>query len=128
MDRLEAKKRIQKLRNEIARLRGEYHIKNLPGVTDDVYDSLNKELKLFLDKYPEFDDPNASELRVAGKPLDKFKKVKHEVKMFSIGNVFREEELFAWEKRNFKLLKLGDEIEYFCELKFDGLAVSLIYE
>ena len=60
--------------------------------------------------------------------MDKFKKVKHEVKMFSIGNVFREEELFAWEKRNSKLLKLGNEIKYFCELKFDGLAVSLIYE
>ena len=125
----EESRRVQKLRSEIARLRDAYHVKNTPNVTDDVYDSLNKELKVLLDKYPEFIDPNASENRVAGKPLDKFKKVKHEIKMFSIANVFSEEEFFAWEKRNLKLLSnLKSELEYFCELKFDGLAVSLIYE
>ena len=130
-------RRVQKLRNEIARLREAYHVKNLPNITDDVYDSLTKELKILLQKYPEFNDPNASENRVAGKPLDKFQKVHHEIKMFSIGNVFSNEELFAWEKRNLKLLgisefpkrpSLGQNLEYFCELKFDGLAVSLIYE
>ena len=128
MQKTEAQKRIQKLRNEIAHLRGMYHIENVPNVTDDVYDSLNRELKELLQKYPEFNDPNAPENRVAGKPLGKFQKVKHEVKMFSIGNVFSEEELFAWEKRNLKLLPSGIKLDYFCELKLDGLAVSLIYE
>ena len=136
MDKKEDKKRtslaesrrVQKLRSEIARLRNMYHIENSPNVTDDVYDSLNRELKELLQKYPEFNDPNAPENRIGGKPLDKFKKVKHEVRMFSISNVFSAEELSAWQKRNLKLLPGGAKPDYFCELKFDGLAISLIYE
>ena len=88
MDKFDAEKRIKKLRNEIARLREAYHVKNLPNVTDDVYDSLNKELKSLLGKYPEFVDMNSAENRVAGRPLEKFEKARHEIPMFSIGNVF----------------------------------------
>ena len=128
MKQEEAKKRIKKLRSEIARLRDLYHVKDAPEVTDEVSDSLMKELKSILSLYPEFNDPNSPENRVAGRPLAKFSKVKHEIKMFSIGNVFSNEELFAWEKRNLKLLHPGIKVDYFCELKFDGLAVSLIYE
>ena len=128
MSKFDDQKRIQKLREEIARLRSEYHIKNTPGVTDEVYDSLSRELNKLLKKHPKLDDPNAPEHRVAGRPLDKFVKVRHETPMFSISNVFSNEELFAWEKRNLKLLPKNTELEYFCELKFDGLAVSLIYE
>lgn len=128
MQKSDAEKRIHKLQSEIARLREEYHTKNAPDVTDDIYDSLTRELRSLLRKYPEFDDPNAPENRVAGKPLDKFVKVKHEIRMFSIGNVFGGEEFFAWEKRNLKLLPSGTKLDYFCELKFDGLAISLIYE
>ena len=128
MKQEEAKKRIKKLRSEIARLRDLYHVKDAPEVTDEVSDSLMKELKSILSVYPEFNDPNSPENRVAGRPLAKFSKVKHEIKMFSIGNVFSDEELFAWEKRNLKLLHPGIKMDYFCELKFDGLAVSLIYE
>ncbi|MFA5936773.1 MAG: NAD-dependent DNA ligase LigA [Candidatus Paceibacterota bacterium] len=126
MEKFEAEKRIKKLRNEIARLRDAYHTKDIG--TDDVYDSLNKELQLLIEKYPEFEDLNAPENRIGGKPLDKFQKIKHEIKMFSIGNVFSDEEFFAWEKRNLKLLSSNIKLDYFCELKFDGLAVSLIYE
>ena len=131
----EVKKRIQKLRKEIWRLRKLYHEKNTPTVTDDIYDSLNKELKSLIEKYPEFNDLNAPENRVGGKPLQKFQKVKHSSPMLSIGNVFSKEEFLVWEKRNLKLLDLeekknvnGYPFKYFCELKFDGLAVSLIYE
>ncbi len=132
MDKIEAQKRISKLRNEIARLRGAYHIKNAPNVTDDIYDSLNQELKILLKKYPEFNDPNAPENRVAGKPLDKFIKVKHQSRMLSLNDAFSYEELYDWEKRINKLL-LSERLQelsfnYFCEVKFDGLAVSLIYE
>ncbi len=127
MDKTQTQKRIQKLRSEIARLRNAYHIENAPGVTDDIYDSLTRELKELLQKYPEFNDLNSPENRVAGKPLDKFVKVKHETRMLSLNDVFNEEELFDWEKRIKKLL-IGSEINYFCEVKFDGLAVSLIYE
>ena len=127
MDKIETQKRIKKLRQEIARLRDAYHIENAAGVTDEVYDSLTRELKELLKKYPEFSDPNASENRVAGRPLDKFVKVKHETRMLSLNDVFNEEELYDWEKRIKKLLLEG-EVNYFCEVKFDGLAVSLIYE
>lgn len=130
MSKSEAEKRIKKLRSEIARLRNAYHIENAPNVTDDVYDSLNRELRELLEKYPEFKDANSLENRVAGKPLDKFEKVKHKVRMLSLNDVFNVEELYEWEKRIKKLLpeNLERKLNYFCEIKFDGLAVSLIYE
>ncbi len=128
MEEQNVQKRIKKLRNEIARLREAYHTKNLPDVTDDVYDSLTRELRNLLKEHPEFDDPNAPENRVAGKPLQKFEKVKHKNRMLSLNDVFNEQELYDWEKRIKKLLSPKTEIDYFCEVKFDGLAVSLIYE
>lgn len=124
--------RIKKLRNEIARLREAYHIENAPNVTDDVYDSLNRELKILLLKYPKFVDENSPENRIAGRPLDKFKKVKHGDRMLSLNDVFNKEELMDWEKRIKKLLpaQIGmfSRLNYFCEVKFDGLAISLVYE
>lgn len=119
--------RIQKLRDEISRLRALYHIEDAPEVTDDVYDSLTRELNLLLDQYPKYKDPDSILSRVAGKPLDKFTKVKHDRPMLSLGNVFSEEELSAWDMRNRKLISSGTSYTYFSELKFDGLAVSLIY-
>ena len=125
----EDKKRIQKLRAEIARFRDAYHVEDAPEVTDDVYDSLNRELRELIKKYPEFEDLNAPENRVGGKPLDKFVKVKHKIRMLSLNDVFSEEELQEWQNRTFKLLgSRAPKWNYFCEVKFDGLAVSLIYE
>src|SRR3989338_10184060 len=129
MSRMEKqdKKRIKKLRKEIAKFRRAYHVENRPDITDDVYESLARELKALLEKYPELDDPNAPENRVAGKPLDKFIKVKHKVRMLSLNDAFSYQELYDWEKRIKKLLPKGSSLNYFCEVKFDGLAVSLIY-
>jgi DNA ligase (NAD+) len=124
-------------------LRYAYHVLNVPGVTDEIYDSLGKELKRLEGQYPEFIDPNSALNRVAGQPLDKFEKVKHEIRMLSLNDVFSLEDLQAWEKRILKLLlapslsKASPEpakwkgvggVQYFCEIKLDGLAVSLIYE
>ena len=157
MYRTEVEKRIKKLRQEIGRLREAYHTENAPGITDDVYESLARELKSLLQAYPEFEDGNAPENRVAGKPLDKFTKVKHQTRMLSLNDVFSYEELYDWEKRIKKLFPPSPtppaspyqgrrmvppdkgenkgvqgegrgEVNYFCEVKFDGLAVSLIYE
>ena len=125
---LAVSRRVQKLRDEIARLREAYHTKNAPNVTDDVYDSLNRELRTLLVQYPEFVDENSPENRIAGRPLDKFEKVKHRERMLSLNDVFDKEELRAWEKRTKKLLNENPKIGYFCEVKFDGLAVSLIYK
>ncbi len=128
MSKIEDKKRIHALREEISRLRNEYHVENKPDVTDEVYDSLTRELKSLLKKYPEFNDPNSPENRVAGKALDKFVKVKHLSRMLSLNDVFSEEELYEWETRIKKLLPPNTSFSYFCEIKFDGLAASLIYE
>lgn len=129
MEKSEAQKRIKKLREEIARLRNAYHVEDSPEVTDEVYDSLTRELKDLIKQYPEFNDPNAPENRVGGKPLDKFVKVEHKTRMLSLNDVFSYDELYDWEKRVKKLLSSSaSQVDYFCEVKFDGLAVSLIYE
>lgn len=128
MSKPEDQKRVKKLREEIARLRTLYHIKDAPEVTDEVYDSLTRELRELIKKYPEFEDPNAPENRIGGKALDKFVKVKHKTRMLSLNDVFSEEELLDWEDRVKKLLTADTKFNYFCEMKFDGLAVSIIYE
>jgi len=143
------KTRIFKLRDQIEDLRYRYHVLNDPKVTDEVYESLTRELRKLGEAYPEFIDIVNSIDRVAGKPLPKFSKVKHLAPMLSLNDVFSKEELGDWEKRIKKLLPpsplqgegQGERSQvqrlsassprqsaYFCEIKYDGLAVSLIYE
>jgi DNA ligase (NAD+) len=123
------KNRIVKLREEISRLRGEYHVLNNPKITDDVYESLSRELKELERKYPEYKESFSSLDRVAGKPLDKFKKVTHASRMLSLNDAFSKDEVKDWENRITKLLGgKASKLDYFCELKLDGLAVSLVYE
>lgn len=119
-------RRVQKLREEISRLRYLYHVKNDKKITDDVYESLMRELNDLEKKYPKFSDINSSINRVAGEPLDKFKKVKHESQMFSMNDVFTRGELEDWENRISKLI--NEKHSYFCEIKLDGLSASLIYQ
>lgn len=126
MDKKEAKNRIEKLRHEIDRLRFLYHVEDDPSVTDDIYDSLNRELKSILKEYPEFDDPDTPENRVGGKPLEKFKKIKHDIRMLSMNDAFSYSEISDWQERIKKLI--NKNFSYFCELKLDGLTASLIYK
>ena len=131
MNRQEAKSRIGKLRKEIEGLRYRYHVLDDPKVTDEVYDSLSRELRTLEGEYPEFKDKFSPTNRVAGKPLDKFVKVKHGVRMLSLNDAFSKDELRDWTKRTEKILssvKSREKTTYFAEIKFDGLAVSLIYE
>lgn len=127
-----AKIRIQKLQDQIEDLRYRYHVLDDPEITDEVYDSLTRELRGLEEQFPKLKNPNSPTNRVAGKPLDKFVKVPHAVRMLSLNDVFNEEELAAWETRIKKLLPSSaagkDGLEYYAELKLDGLAVSLIYE
>jgi DNA ligase (NAD+) len=126
MNNSNIKNRIQKLREEISRLRFLYHVENNPNVTDDVYESLTRELNILETKHPEFADPNSSIHRVAGKPLPKFKKVKHDIRMLSMNDSFSKDEVLEWENRISKLI--NKKHSYFCELKLDGLSSSLIYK
>ena len=127
MNKAEAQKRVKKLRAEIARLRDLYHTKDTPEVSDAVYDSLNIELRSIIREFPELEDLNAPEHRVGGQPLDKFTKVEHGSRMLSLNDVFSFDEIYEWQERIQKLIP-GKKFNYFCEVKFDGLAVSLIYE
>lgn len=127
MTEKEAKKRIEKLTAEIEDLRYRYHVLDDPAVTDAVYDSLSKELKTLEKNWPKLADPNSPIRKIGGEPLAKFEKVSHETRMLSLNDAFSEEEVKDWEDRLDKILP-GGKKEYFAELKFDGLATSLIYE
>lgn len=121
-------RRIGDLRAEISRLRHKYHVENDPMVTDDVYDSLTKELRNLEKQYPQFKDTSDSLNRVAGAALPFFTKVNHSSRMLSLQDAFSKQEMLDWEKRITKLVPSGQLGNYFCEIKLDGLAVSLIYE
>ncbi|HPK14332.1 MAG TPA: NAD-dependent DNA ligase LigA, partial [Candidatus Paceibacterota bacterium] len=122
-----AKERIVKLRQKIAELQEEYHVYDNPSVSDEVYDSLLRELRDLEKKHPELISSIQSPTeRIGGKPLDSFKKVKHQTRMTSLNDVFSYDEVKDWQNRISKLA--GNDLSYFCELKLDGLSASLIYE
>lgn len=130
MNREQAKKRIEILRKEIDGNRYLYHVLDKPRVSDAVDDSLKHELAKLEEQYPTLISPDSPTQRVGGKPLDKFEKVRHKAVMLSLNDAFSKEDLERWQDRLFKLVGEGrvKESGYFCELKMDGLAVSLIYE
>ncbi len=129
MNKPEAKKRIEKLKKLINHHRYLYHVLDRQEISDAVLDSLKKELFNLEQKYPEFIAPDSPTQRIGGLPLKKFEKVKHSQPMLSFNDAFSEKDMKDWEERIKKLL-IQEEIEkldYFCELKFDGLAIELIY-
>jgi DNA ligase (NAD+) len=127
MKKLEAKKRAEELRNVINEYRYQYHVLDNPTVTDEVFDSLTRELRKIESEYPDLVTPDSPTQRVGGKALAKFKSIKHTRPMLSLNDVFSFEELEAWEKRMHKLTG-KTKIEYYAELKLDGLAIALQYE
>lgn len=120
-------KRINQLRDQINNYNYQYYVLDKPEVSDAVWDSLNNELKSLEKKYPEQVDRNSPTQRVQGKALGKFKNVNHPKAMLSLNDIFSIEELEKWEKRMHKLLDKAD-LEYYAELKMDGLAMRLEYE
>ncbi len=127
MTKSEAQQRINKLYEQIDDLRYRYHVLDDPSATDEVYDSLAKELKILEREFPDLANSNSPLNRVGGKPLDKFVKVRHTARMLSLNDAFSTEEVKEWEERIKKLVPV-QHLEYFAELKFDGLATSLVYE
>ncbi len=122
--------RIEKLRKVIDETRYKYHVLNDPTVTDADYDSLMKELVELEQKYPEFYDVNSPSQKIGGEPLKKFKTVPHKHPMLSLNDAFDEIELKSWYDRAARLVeeKAINKSGFYCELKMDGLAVSLMYE
>lgn len=131
MTKKEAKEAIEGLKKEIKHHRHLYHVLDREEISDAASDSLKGKLQKLEDEYPEFITPDSPTQRVGGKPLDKFKKVRHEEPMLSLFDAFSEGEMSDWEERLLKILASKGEkknLDYFVELKLDGLAISLIYE
>ncbi|MCD6550228.1 NAD-dependent DNA ligase LigA [bacterium] len=127
MTRQEAKKRIEKLKKVINYHRYLYHVLDREEISPEALDSLKHELYLLEQQYPDLITPDSPTQRIGGKPLEKFEKVYHSVPMLSIEDVFSEEELRHWEDYLKKLVP-SEKIDFFCELKIDGFAITLIYK
>ncbi len=130
MDKQEVKHRIDKLKKLINHHRHLYHVLDQQEISDSVLDSLKKELFDLEQKFPDLVTLDSPTQRVAGEPLKQFKKFKHFEKMLSFNDAFSKEDMEDWLTRISKLLteKEKQEIDFYCELKIDGLAIELIYE
>jgi len=124
----QVKKRIEKLKEAIRKYRYAYHVLNKSTISDEALDSLKKELFDLEQQYPEFITSDSPTQRVSGKPLKNFKKTEHKVPMFSLNDAFSEEDMYDWYERIKKLLPFSAKIDFYCEYKFDGLAISLEYK
>lgn len=105
-----------------------YHVLDNPEIPDAEYDRLMGELRKLEEAHPELITPDSPTLRVGAAPLSEFTQVHHEVPMLSLDNVFDEASYLAFNKRVQDRLKSSDALTFCCELKLDGLAVSLLYE
>ncbi len=131
-----AAERIAELRSEIDAHNYRYYVLDEPNVPDAEYDRLFKELRALEAEHPELVTPESPTQRVGGEALAAFGQVRHEVPMLSLGNAFEEQDLTDFDRRAREGLDLpagdlfgdGAELEYSCEPKLDGLAVSLLYE
>ncbi|MCA9338932.1 NAD-dependent DNA ligase LigA [Candidatus Saccharibacteria bacterium] len=129
MTKLPPHKRAEKLRKQLNEYAHEYYVLDSPSVDDAVYDSLFSELKKIEEEYPETITLDSPTQRVGGKPVKKFQKVEHASRMLSLNDVFSHEEVEAWFKRTQKLApEIDNKVEFFADIKMDGLACSLVYE
>tara|TARA_R110002050_G_scaffold204327_1_gene339664 strand:- start:150457 stop:152472 length:2016 start_codon:yes stop_codon:yes gene_type:complete len=121
------KEEIEKLRDEINHHTHLYYVADRPVISDFDFDALMKKLQDLELKYPEFSDPNSPTKRVGGEVIKSFNTVAHETPMQSLGNSYSELEIEEFIARIQKELE-SDEIEFVCELKYDGVAIAVKYE
>ena len=117
--------RILFLRKELEKYSIEYYVYDNPSVSDQEYDRLMQELMTLEEKHPEMYDANSPSQRIIGQVLEGFEKVRHDSQMLSLGNVFNYEEIEEFVNRIQGSVK---DAEFVVECKYDGLAMSLIYE
>ena len=120
--------KLETLRNEIRHHNHLYYVLDEPSIPDAEYDRLFRELQALEAAHPELITPDSPTQRVGAAPLSEFGEVKHAIPMLSLGNVFSDEELIAFDKRIHDRLKSEAEIEFVAEPKLDGLAISIVYE
>ena len=123
----DARDAVERLRTLIRRHDHLYYVLDSPEIADAEYDGLMRELRRLEELHPALVTPDSPTQRVAGQPSQRFATVQHPVPLLSLGNVFDDEELEAWERRLMNQIP-GEDLSYYCELKYDGLAVALIYE
>lgn len=119
------KERINQLQEMLKKWSQEYYQLDNPSVSDVTYDEAMKELLELEAKYPEYKSSNSITEKVGYKVLEKFEKEEHTQRMYSLGNAYNEEQLYAFENR---IVKEVGFTEFVVELKIDGLAMSLVYE
>ncbi|MCA9347617.1 NAD-dependent DNA ligase LigA [Candidatus Saccharibacteria bacterium] len=126
MKHAEAEERISKLKTVINEYRYHYHVLDESIMSEAAADSLKHELSQLEEQFPDLITPDSPTQRVAGKPLDGFQKVEHSSRMLSLQDVFDEGEVVSWVERIEKLVP-GRKLQYFADLKMDGLACALVY-
>lgn len=119
---------INHLRTQLRHHEYQYHVLDAPEVPDAEYDRLMRELRELETAHPTLITADSPTQRVGAAPLSAFEQVKHQVPMLSLDNVFDEESYLAFYKRVQDRLKTTEPLTFCCELKLDGLAVSLLYE
>ncbi|MFZ4564657.1 MAG: DNA ligase LigA-related protein, partial [Bacteroidales bacterium] len=125
MERSQAKERIEFLSEEIRRHNHSYYVLSRPVISDFDFDMLLQELIRLEKDFPEFIEPDSPTQHVGGGITKAFRQVAHKYPMLSLGNTYSEDEIRDFEDRIHKFI--GDEVEYVCELKFDGVAIGLTY-
>lgn len=123
---VQAEKRVQELQTLLNQYNYEYHVLDKPTVPDSEYDRLLRELIDYENKFPELRTQDSPTQRVGGEVLSVFEKVEHTSPMLSLGNAFNEGDLKDFDRKVRQAV--GDDFSYICELKIDGLAVTLQYE
>lgn len=121
----DVEKQIAELREQIEKHNYAYYVLDQPSISDAEYDELMRKLMELEEQYPQYKTPDSPSQRVGGAPLEAFQKVTHRVPMLSLSNAFNEGDLRDFDRRVRQ--EVGD-VRYVCELKIDGLAVSLRYE
>ncbi|BAO55873.1 NAD-dependent DNA ligase LigA [Nonlabens marinus] len=123
---MDPKTQIESLRTELREHNYNYYVTDEPSVSDFEFDKKLEQLKVLEAAHPEFYDATSPSVRVGGEITKNFKTVKHKNRMYSLDNSYNREDLEDWEKRLQKAVD-GD-LEYVCELKYDGASISLHYE
>ncbi len=118
---------IQSLRDELSQHNYNYYVLDNATISDYEFDIKLKELEKLEEAHPQFFDPNSPTQRVGGQITKNFETVTHKNRMYSLDNSYSKEDLLDWEKRIQKILGTTD-IEYTCELKYDGASINLTYE
>src|SRR3569623_596861 len=122
----EAKKRIAALSAQLKEHSYKYYVLAMPSISDFEFDKLLEELVALETQYPELIDPDSPTQNVGGFITKEFQTIRHRWPMLSLGNTYNEQELIVFDQRIRKAI--GDNFEYVCELKFDGLSMSLTYQ